>query len=240
MKLLHSILMKTYGARYLMLATAVLACFLVWLLGSPFVMGVFAALIVIGGNEVRLRYIGALDRRMTAVDGPVWDIELNQVKVGMISDGEYAAIRRKCFSDQRLYVAQALNLLRVGLNAFDYCYRAIPLGLFWVIAAVATFSPDTIATVLAELHKAGPDAIQGAVGNAARLLVLVMFMAVFAHWVLGLSRFGYIDRFDEATGAALRKHCKVAAEGSIVLVRWTDGAAHFNDEMVYIRPATAK
>jgi hypothetical protein len=117
-----------------------------------------------------------------------------------------------------------------------YFYRAIPLGLFWVIAALAGFSPDTIATVLAELHKAGPDVIQG----VARVLVVLMFMVVAMHWVLGLSRFGFIDSFDEATGTALRKHCKVAAEGSIVLVRWTNGVLHFNVELAHMRPAKNK
>jgi hypothetical protein len=241
MKLLHNLTWKNiYEARYLLLASAVLAGFLTWLLGNPFAMGAFAGLAVVGGNALRSRYLDALDRRMAAVDGPVWDIELNQVKVGTISDAEYAAIRRKCFTDPRLYVAQVMNALRVSLNAFDYCYRAIPLGLFWVIAALAAFSPDTIATVLAELHKASPDVIQGAVANAARVLVVVMFTVVAMHWMLGLSRFGFIDRFDEAAGTALRKHCKAAAEGSIVLVRWTDGVLHFNDELAHIRPTKNK
>jgi hypothetical protein len=236
MKLLHNLTLKNiYEGRYLLLATAVLAGFLTWPLGNPFAIA-FAALIVVGGNALRSRHLDALDRRMAAVDGPVWDVELNQVKVGTISDAEYAAIRRKCFTDPRLYVAQVMNALRVILNAFDYFYRAIPLGLFWVIAALAGFSPDTIATVLAELHKAGPDVIQG----VARVLVVLMFMVVAMHWVLGLSRFGFIDSFDEATGTALRKHCKVAAEGSIVLVRWTNGVLHFNVELAHMRPAKNK
>lgn len=237
MKLPHNPTLKSiYAARYLLLTTAVLAGFLTWLLGNPFAMGAFAALVVVGGNALRSLYLDALNRRMATVDGPVWDIELNQVKVGTISDAEYAAIRRKCFTDPRLYVAQVMNALRVSLNAFDYCYRAIPLGLFWVIVALAAFSPDIIVTVLAELHKAGPDVIKGAVANAASVLVVVMFVVVAMHWALGVSRFGFIDRFDEAAGTTLRKHCKAAAEGSIVLVRWTDGVLYFNDELVHIRP----
>jgi predicted outer membrane lipoprotein len=142
MKLLHNLTLKNiYGGRYLLLATAVLAGFLTWLLGNPFAIA-FAALIVVGGNALRSRHLDALDRRMAAVDGPVWDIELNQVKVGTISDAEYAAIRHKCF----------------------------------------------------------------------------------------------IDRFNEAAVTALRKHCKAAAEGSIVLVLWTNGVLHFNDELAHMQP----
>ena len=183
MKLLHNLTLKNIDvARYLLLATAVLAVFLTWLLGNPFAMGfamgAFAALI----DALRSRYLDALDRRMAAVAGPVWDIELNRVKVGTISDAEYAAIRRKCFTDPRLYVAQVMNALRV----------------------------------------------------------IVMFTVVAMRWALGPSRFGFIDRFDEAAGTALLKHCKAAAEGSIVLVRWTDGVLHVNDELAHIRQAKSQ
>ena len=236
MKSLQHLTFKSiYAARYLLLISSVLAAFLTWLLGNPVATGPMAALFVFGGNALRTRYLDSLDRRVAAVDGPVWDVELNQVKVGTINDAEYAAIRRMCFTDHRLSAAQLMNALRVMLNAFDYCYRAIPIGLFWIGVALAIFSPETIGSALAAVQHASPSDMSSAVAMAGRLLAVLMIVSVGFHWVLGLSRFGFINRFDEAIGTAVRKHCGVPAVGSIVLVRWAEGSPVFTNEMGFVQ-----
>ena len=177
----------------------------------------------------------ALNARIEAKDGFSWDVEVNQVKVGSIQDADYALIRHRVFSDVRVYVAQVLNLFRVALNSFDYCYRAIPIGLFWVGVALAVFSPETISSMLAALQGATAESIKHAVSMAGSMLALMMILSVAFHWMFGLSRFGFINRFDEAVGTAVRKHCGVAAEGSVMLSRLVDGGPVFGDEMAFLR-----
>lgn len=190
-----------------------------WFFGNPYFAGPAALALLLGADRLHIHYIRTLATRIEAKDGLVWDIEINQVKVGSIPDATYALIRLDVFSDERVYVAQVLNLLRVALNSFDYCFRAIPLGLFWIMAALAIFSPETISSVIAELQGATAESIRHAVPVAGSLLAMTMIMSVMIHWMFGLSRFGFINRFDEAVGTAVRKHCGVAAEGSIVLSR---------------------
>lgn len=206
-----------------------------WAFGSPFLAGPAALALLLVADRVRAQYMRALAARIEAKDSFSWDVEINQVKVGAISDADYALIRHLVFSDVRPYVAQVLNLLRVALNSFDYCYRAIPLGLFWLGVALAIFSPETISSVFTALQHATPSDMRHAVGTAGSMLAIMMIVSVTIHWMLGLSRFGFINRFDEAVGTAVRKHCGVAAEGSIVLSRWVDGGHVFADEMATIR-----
>lgn len=209
-----------------------------WFFGNPFVGGAVALAGLYAADRVHARYTKALVARIEAKDGPVWDVEVNQVKVGTITDADYATIRLRIFYDVRVYVGQVMNLLRVALNSFDYCYRAIPIGLFWVGVALAVFSPETISSVISTLQGAKPNDIKHAVSMAGSMLAILMMMSVAIHWVFGLSRFGFINRFDEAIGTAVRKHCGVAAEGAIVLSHWTDGTLAVLDEMAIFRRST--
>ncbi|WP_201524990.1 hypothetical protein, partial [Bordetella pseudohinzii] len=173
-----------------------------WFFSNPYLAGPAALALLLGADRLHARYKRALTARIEAKDGFSWDVEVNQVKVGSILDADYALIRHSVFSDVRVYVAQVLNLLRVALNSFGYCYHAIPIGLFWVGFALAVFSPETISSVLAELQGARAESIKHAVSMAGSLLALL----VAFNWLLGLSRFGFINRFDEAIGTAVRKH----------------------------------
>lgn len=221
--------------RYVIAAFWPLYILFSWILGNWVLGGALAGVAVAAAREIHSRYGRALAARIDAADGPTWDVEVNQVKSGTITDADYATIRLRVFCDFRTYIGQVANLFRVALNSFDYCYRAIPLGLFWVGVALAVFSPETISSVLAALQHASPNDMQHAVLTAGSLLAVMMIVSVGFHWMLGLSRFGFINRFDEAIGTAVRKHCGVAAEGSIMLVRWTDGAPVLNDEMAFVR-----
>jgi hypothetical protein len=201
-----------------------------WLAG-----GAFAGLAVAAARELHSRYAQALAARVEANEGPAWDVEVNQVAVGTITDGDYALIRLRVFSDVRVYISQALNVLRVAVNSFDYCYRAVPLGIFWIGIALAVFSPETIGSVVTALRAATAANIKEAVSTASTALAVMMVLSVGLHWAFGVSRFGFINRFGEAIGTAVRKHCGVAAEGSIVLSRWIDGVPVLNDEMAFLR-----
>lgn len=221
--------------RYVIAAFWPLYILFSWLLGNWLLGGALAGIAVPAAREIHARYGRALVARIDAADSPTWDVEVNQVKAGTITDADYAAIRLRVFYDFRTYAAQVVNLFRVALNSFDYCYRAIPLGLFWVGVALAIFSPETISSVLAALQHATPSDMRHAVVTAGSLLAILMIVSVGFHWMLGLSRFGFINRFDEATGTAVRKHCGVVAEGSIMLVRWADGSPVVSDEMAFVR-----
>jgi len=202
-----------------------------WFVGNPFIAAVVSIALVAGAVYLHARYARGLNTRVESTDTIAWDVAINQVKVGSIFDRDYALIQRRVATDVHVHVAQALNILRVAVNSCDYCLRAVPIGLFWVGAALAVFSPETLGTVLSAIHGASEEAIRQATRSAVALLIFSTGLSVAFHWTFGLSRFGFINRFDEATGTAVRKHCGVAAEGSIVLSRVVDGYHVFGDEL---------
>lgn len=184
---------------------------------------------------LRRRYMAALHQRAEAAGGPQWDVELNGVKVGEVSDANYAAIRLAVFGDMRLYVAQCRNGVRVMARAFDAVLMLVPTLTVWGLLAVAMFAPEWAAQALHTLQ-ASSAAELGSMARrlAGALLVLGAMSAVLTMIVTG-ARYGFVNRFAEATGLALRRQLGVAAEGEIRLVRWVDGVAHINDERAVLR-----
>lgn len=200
--------------------------------------------IVLGGlvgyavAESRRRYMAALWRRVNTSGGPNWDVELNGVKVGTIRDADYATIRLKVFGDVRLYVAQFLNCGRVLTRVLDSMLLTVPLLFFWGLLVVAMVSPESCAEALNLLRGATP----ASVAKFASFVFGVMTgLGVLSAWInvaLMGARYGFVNRFSEATANALRRRLGVAAEGQIILVRWADGIAHFNDERSFLRRGT--
>lgn len=221
--------------RHRLLAMWTMYPLLAAMLGSWVQAGAIALVCTFLADALLRRYLGSLETRKAADNGPAWDVEVNQVKVGTIADSDYAAIRLRVFDDARTYYAQALNILRVAFSALDYCYRAMPLAAFWAAVALFFLAPDTFSETVSAVQRATADELKHAVGFAGTLLSFSMILAVSVHWALGISRFGFIDRFDEAIGTAVRQHCSVAADGSVVLSRLTTEGPVFNDEGAFLR-----
>lgn len=188
-----------------------------------------------GANELRQKYVRFLTDRVNTENAIAWDVEINDVKVGTITDSDYAAVRLKVFSDIHNYVAQLGNLGRMAMRVLDYCYLGIPLGVFWVMVALAVFSPDSFTAIISELQKSGPAAISSGLKVGAQFIGVLMVAVVGFHFMFEFSRFGFVNRFSEATARIVRRRCGVAAEGNMTLVRWVDGVPYFNDEMTYVR-----
>ena len=100
-----------------------------WFFDNWFVGGAFAIAIVYVVGHAHALYARTLTARIEAADSPTWDVEVNQVKAGNISDADYAAIRMRVFYDFRVYVSQVMNLLRVALNCAPRKRRPQPAAV---------------------------------------------------------------------------------------------------------------
>jgi 3-deoxy-8-phosphooctulonate synthase len=78
-----------------------------------------------------------------------------------------------------------------------------------------------------------PGDMRHAVGTVGSMVALMMMVSIVVRWEFGMSRFGFINRFHEAVGTAIRKRLGVAAEGSVLLSRWVDGGPVFSDAVKY-------
>jgi hypothetical protein len=191
---------------------------------------------VIGGlaNWIRIRYLDSLNRRVNADNGIVWDVEVNSVKVGTISDADYAVLRASAFSDGRNYVSQLLNVAKAAVVSVDKMFVAIPLALFWGLSALAVFAPDQFSDVLAAVQKAGPAGIAAAVKSSLQLAISFWLVAIFLNVIFG-ARLGLVNCFEQDIAKKLRIRCGAAADGSVTVLRWVDGVPTFNDEMSFAR-----
>lgn len=221
---------KLHASRFHVAAILPIYICLSWVMDSWFAGGAFALAVVYSADRLHARYALELARRIQLEDGPKWEVEVNQVKAGTITDAHYAEIRFQVFHDFRTYVAQATNLLWVAFSFFSVCLTAIPVSAFWIAVGLAMFAPDSITA----LQAASAADIAQAISNGARMLPIVMLLSLIVNVLLGLNRFGFANQFERAVGVAIRKQCGVVAEGSIVLVRWTLDGPAFADEMAWL------
>jgi hypothetical protein len=214
-------------------AAAVMACCLLFGAIPQAIVGSLAAGYLTALQ--RRRYMAALHRRAEASSGPQWTVELNGVKVGEVSDAEYAGIRLAVFTDMRLYTAQFRNSIGVLARGLDAVLMLVPTLTVWGLLVVAMFAPESAMQALRALQ-AATAAELGTMARrlAAALLVMGGITALFNTLVTG-ARYGFVNRFAEATGECLRRQLGVAARGEIRLVRWVEGVAHINDERAVLR-----
>lgn len=165
------------------------------------------------------RYDLALQKRIDAgAKGPVWEVDINDVRVGEIRDDCYATIQRNVYFDMRIYTAQLLNLASVVGKLLDKLLQVIPVGIFWLAVVGLIFDQKTFFTTIYELQMVTPEKLM--------LLIpafVVMFMALAMLYFFFQASFGhvagYVNHFDAAIGKSVRRTVRCAAEGKIFLQR---------------------
>ena len=135
----------------------------------------------------------------------------------MLTDADYAAIHLRVLQDAGVYIAQASNVGCVAVKIFGYLCLCVPVVIFWGSVAAVMSLPDATISISAMLQDFTLNDIRHDISIATFIVIMSMLLV----YLFGLSRFGYINRFDDAVGAAIRKHCDVAAEGEVVL-SWLD------------------
>lgn len=210
-------LFERVGARNLPLFFTVPVVFM--MLGGWLVASLAAIVFVLFGVYAFSRYRDSLELRARAPDGPEWEVKVNQVKVGNISDADYAAIRLAVFSDWNLYWLQAKNALRVMLKILDFVFGAFPKVVFWVIVFFALCAPEAIEALIAATQHATAIQIERTVETAGVMVLAAVMLSALVEMVSGRALFGFANQFDEAIRSKLRVHFSLVADGSFVLFR---------------------
>lgn len=151
-------------------------------------------------------------RRMQANDVILWDVLVNGIKVGMITDAEYSAIQRDAFFDWRNAVGQSLNITKVALVILSKVVVGVPLVAFWVLATLAVFAPESLAETLQAFQAA--DAAQ--LPSIARALLHMGFVVVVLPIGVSLlfgANVGFINVYSAAVGKMLQGHFGIPADG---------------------------
>jgi hypothetical protein len=168
-----------------------------------------------GIQRVLLRSQEAYRRRIKANETTLWDVWVNGVKVGTVTDARYAAIQRHVYLDASHAFAQLLNLGHMAWRVIDKLMLAVPLQLIWITVGLAVFSPQSLTLSAAELQQA-----------AKAVFTVVLWLSVITLIIqaaLG-ARFGFKNYYAAAVGRLLRQHCGTPAEGDVHLSRISPAA----------------
>lgn len=209
-EILKSLWHKFKDSRYRQAAFLVLFIPLCLLFDPYFVS--FISVVVI---TVFVNHLDTLSTRIVAKNSLSWDVVIDKVHVGSISDSDYAVIQKSVLSSKQVFIAQALNLLRGLFSLFNYLYLAVPLALFWMAVVILVFSPESIDALLSLENIKHILPIAGLI-LALTVLLLVLFDLIFFR----TSRFGFINCFEQSVGNEIRLRFRIVShEGSVVLTQ---------------------
>jgi hypothetical protein len=166
----------------------------------------------------------ALARVQVTDESPAWNVLINSVTAGQISNAAYASIRRDVLLDCRVYLAQLWNFFHVALRVFGDFLLAIPALMFWLVMACMVFAPGDFAQTVLALQKITPSMVAAIAFSVYQMVALLFIVFIGVTLVVG-HPFGFIDRFDEAVGNGVRRAIKCSATGDIILVPLVQGTA---------------
>ena len=183
---------------------------------------VLTAVFSISISALADRYNAGLTKRME-VDAPIiWEVWINDVQVGSVTDAQYAAMQRHAARDGRNAVAQFFNIAKMALVVADKLLVAVPLMCFWTAIGLAAFSPESFMEIARELQNAGPAAITSAVRSFMQEGAMVLAITVMMMVAMGF-RFGFKNFYATAVNRMLRQHRNTPAEGDVRLSRQVSG-----------------
>ncbi|EGQ62317.1 hypothetical protein GGI1_12193 [Acidithiobacillus sp. GGI-221] len=185
----------------------------VWILPYVFVIG-SSSFVVLASN------LQTLVTRIRAGDGgPEWDVMINGVTSGQISDAAYASIRRDVLLDYRVYLAQLWNCVQVSLRVVAGFLVVIPAFLFWAVVACVVFAPGDFTRIVLLLQKITPGMV-AANASGFHGMIVALFIVYLGALLVVVRRFGFVNRFDEAVNNGVRRAVACTATGDVFLVRF--------------------
>ena len=172
-----------------------------------------------GINYLTNKHDASLTKRIEADDQITFDVLMNGVKVGSVTDAEYATMERFVFRDLYVSVQQSFfNVVRIAFSVLDKLILTVPVMCFWGALFVAIYEPESFSEITREILNTTVSQLPLAIRPILSVVVSVFVLTVIVIGFLG-ARFGYRNYYREAIDRRLRFHCETPAEGTICLIR---------------------
>lgn len=202
--------------------------FLSYLDGTTWLISMVVACIAAATAFATIAAFSTIDARLVARiagDAPVeWIASMNGVKIGTITDTQYAMMRRFALGDGQLLVAQVLNLMTVVLTLTKAVLLGLPLAAFWLVVAVALLEPSLLVQSIETLRSAEPSSVVA--GLRGTLPILAGFgILAFGVAIAAGRRFGFRNHYAEAISNMIRRQCNTPTMGSVDLVKMDKATA---------------
>lgn len=188
------------------------------------------------GTRLLRSYRGSLAERASRpasdAENVVWDVYMNKVHVGTISDDRLAALQDTVADNWRNMATQAVNLFGVPLRMFDLFVSTIPAVTFWLILGWAMIAPDSLVETFSSVRSSPLQQLQHGVSVAIWMLINICLVAFLLRMGFGGQTYGARNVYLEALGDLLRQELKVAATGSMTISRESNGeVSQFQPDM---------
>ena len=185
-----------------------------------FIRPLFAGTMAVATVSIARKHLAALRRRADDVSGPwAWNVLVNDVAVGSLSDAQIAALTLAGYTDRRLISAQIVNVVRALFSAFNALLLATPHVVFWLVAAWFVYNTTDFMHIVALAQKATPQEIAAALHTVGWAYFTFSIVAFGAASALSGSFYGLHNVFRSALCQTVRKELRVSADGRITLLR---------------------
>ena len=179
-------------------------------------IALMTAIFTVAISFIRSRIDAGYEKRISAETPVDWEVQVNDVAVGRLTDVELASIQRRVFHDVTVALTQGKNALGVALNVLTLYLKTIPLLMFWFVAAAIALDPTAVQQDLATYAGANSQQLLAEFIQLLKTLTTATILVCPVMALLGL-RFGYEDKYRQVVGEQIRAHCKTPAEGKIQL-----------------------
>lgn len=176
----------------------------------------FAVAFMVGCVWALDRRDASYSQRIAADEAVQWEVWLNGVMLGNLTDAEYATYQQHACRDGGHVIDQLMNDFSALRRLAWWAASSVAVIAFWAGVVAAIAAPEAFLAAVRELLR---DDVAGRavrdlrmIGmNASLILLLVLFVAVGG----GANRFGLRNCHSEAVGRMLRKRFKTPAEGQV-------------------------
>ena len=179
------------------------------------VLGAFAGSLAAGGSQ---RQRAALQARINAPAQLQWEVMVNNVRVGTITDAEYATLEQAALTDWRVHWAQGRSVVKALVRTGEMLILMVPVALFWLGLAIVFADPEAAIGVVEALRAAPGSEIVTVIDRYARSVMLVFFFALAILALFASPRLGFRNMYREEVGERVRRRVRTAAVGRMVLV----------------------
>lgn len=141
-----------------------------------------------------------------------WEVIVNGVIVGTLSENELEQLDKHVQQDKRLYFAQFVNLIYIIWSAISQAIHIAPLALMTWAFGFACSDPERFNTAIT----ANPAefCIWGVIGALGASVLVVFASAGF-----GFTRLNYENKFNARKEQLVRSLLKVPAKGDMMLCK---------------------
>lgn len=146
-----------------------------------------------------------------------WVATINGVKVGSLSDAQYATIQQNAFNNERIALSQCANLGRVAVIFLGRLFSGLPIFLFWfAVIYFYCLSPGSVDDLVKAVQTFSITDISGVISSAVSVTTCALLISYMITIFWGGS-VGFINKYNEEINKMLRVHFNTPAEGNIKL-----------------------